>query len=65
MLAVGVENVVKIKTADARKIPFSDNYFDAASPAYMFHNIHLNRKKIISEMIKTLQPRGILVIVAP
>lgn len=58
----GVENIVKIKTADARKIPFPDNYFDAIGSVYVLHNIHPEREKAVFEMIRVLKPGGILAI---
>lgn len=61
----GVENIVKVKTADAREIPFPDNYFDAIGSAYVLHNIHPDREKAVFEMIRVLKPGGILAIVDP
>ncbi|MEW6374527.1 MAG: class I SAM-dependent methyltransferase [Thermodesulfobacteriota bacterium] len=58
----GVENIVKVKTADAREIPFPDNYFDAIGSVYVLHNIHPNREKAVFEMIRVLKPGGILAI---
>ena len=61
----GVENIVKIKSADARNIPFPDNYFDIVSSVFTLHNIHPDREKAIFEMIRVLKPGGILAIVDP
>lgn len=58
----GVEHVVRVKTADAREIPFPDNYFDAAGSVYVIHNIHPNREKAVFEMLRVIKPRGILAI---
>lgn len=58
----GVEGIVKIKTADAREMPFTDNYFDAVASVYVLHNIHPNREKAVYEMIRVLKPGGTLAI---
>jgi ubiquinone/menaquinone biosynthesis C-methylase UbiE len=58
----GVENIVKIRTADAREIPFPDNYFDVVGSVYVLHNIHPNREKAVFEMIRVLKPGGILTV---
>lgn len=58
----GVENLVKVKTANAREIPFPENYFDAIGSVYVLHNIHPNREKAVFEMIRVLKPGGILAI---
>jgi len=58
----GVENVVKVKTADARSIPFSDNYFDVVASVYVLHNIRPDREKAVYEMIRVLRFGGTLAI---
>ncbi len=58
----GVENVVKVKTADARSIPFPDNYFDTIASVYVLHNIRPKREKAVYEMIRVLKPGGTLAI---
>lgn len=58
----GVEDIVRVKTADARSIPFPDNYFDAVASVYTLHNIWPNRDKAVFEMIRVLKPSGTLAI---
>jgi SAM-dependent methyltransferase len=59
----GVENIVRLKTADAREIPFPDDYFDAVVAVYAIHNIHSHADKAISEIFRVLKAGGIFVMV--
>jgi ubiquinone/menaquinone biosynthesis C-methylase UbiE len=58
----GVQDIVKVKYADARDIPFPGDYFDAVSSVFVIHNIRPNRGKAIFEMIRVLKAGGILTI---
>jgi ubiquinone/menaquinone biosynthesis C-methylase UbiE len=41
----GVQDIVKVKYADARDIPFPGDYFDAVGSVFVIHNIRPNRGK--------------------
>jgi len=59
----GIVNNVKFRNADLKKLPFLDNYFDIVCSFNFLHNIHLDRMKILLEMIRVLQTKGSLIIV--
>lgn len=53
---------IKLKTADMKKIPFGDSYFDAIIAVYTIpHNTLCGLRRTISEIERVLRPGGILV----
>jgi arsenite methyltransferase len=61
----GVEDRVRLKTADMTALPFADDTFDLATASLSIHNVPSKdgRAKAISEAIRVLKPGGRLLIV--
>ncbi len=56
--AEGVENV-SFAQGDASKLDFPDEYFDAVTSNYVYHNIpSSDRQKLLSETLRTLKKGG-------
>ena len=72
MLDVGVEKInkkgltdrIKLQLADSENLPFQDNSYDAITAGFGVRNFE-DLNKGLSEMYRTLKPRGILVILEP
>jgi SAM-dependent methyltransferase len=58
----GVTDKVEFKTADARKLPFRDEYFDIVTLGFTLHNIRRGKLKAIEEIVRVLKPNGKLLI---
>ncbi len=58
--AEGVNDRVKIESADARKLPFGANSFDVVLSSLAIHNISSlpERDQALREMIRVLKPGG-------
>jgi SAM-dependent methyltransferase len=58
--AEGVENRVKIESADARKLPFGASSFDVVVSSLAIHNIQSGpeRAKALREIARVLKPGG-------
>ena len=55
-------NNALLKKADMHDIPFGDNFFDAVFAIYVIeHNTFAGLKKTVSEMLRVLKPKGIIV----
>jgi ubiquinone/menaquinone biosynthesis C-methylase UbiE len=53
---------IHLKLADMKNLPFEENFFDAAIATYALeHNTLAGLKKSISELIRVLKPKGILI----
>ncbi len=65
VLAEGVEDRVELHDGDARKLSFTDNFFDVVLSSWALHNIYdpAGREKAIREIVRVLKPGGHLVIV--
>jgi len=62
----GVSELVEFREADARDIPFPDNYFNKVVASFSIHTIHYReRSKAFKEMIRVLKPGGIMAILEP
>jgi len=61
----GVADRVEFKRADARDIPYPDNYFDIVVSSFVLHMIYKNRDMAFKEMIRVLKPRGKFAIIEP
>ena len=60
----GVSDKVIFKVADARKIPYPNDYFDRVIASFMVHIIR-GWEKAISEMVRVLKPGGIFAVLEP
>ena len=58
--AKGKRNVVSVQVADAEKLPFKDNFFDATISTRFIMHIP-NHKKVIEEMVRVTKPGGKIV----
>ena len=61
----GVADRVEFKRADARNIPYPDNYFDIVVASFVLHIIYKDRDKAFREMVRVLKPRGKFAIMEP
>ncbi|RLI84396.1 hypothetical protein DRP07_01270 [Archaeoglobales archaeon] len=61
----GVNKFVTFKKADARNIPFPDEYFDVVVASFVIHMIKKDRIKALQEMIRVLKPKGKFAIIEP
>ena len=61
----GVIDRVEFKKADARNIPYPDNYFDIVVASFVLHMIYKNRDAAFKEMIRVLKPGGKFAIIEP
>ena len=61
----GVIDRVEFKKADARNIPYPDNYFDIVVASFVLHMIYKNRDTAFKEMIRVLKPGGKFAIIEP
>jgi demethylmenaquinone methyltransferase / 2-methoxy-6-polyprenyl-1,4-benzoquinol methylase len=61
LLEHGLDQVITLHLADAEKIPFSDNSFDAVTVAFGVRNFE-NLKVGLAEMKRVLRPGGIMLI---
>ncbi len=57
----GLEKMILLKQADAEKIPFSDNSFDAVTVAFGVRNFE-DLRKGLAEMSRALRPSGVMLI---
>jgi len=57
----GLEKIILLKQADAEKIPFSDNSFDAVTVAFGVRNFE-DLRKGLAEMSRALRPSGVMLI---
>jgi len=72
MLDVGVDKVskkgltdrIKLQLADSENLPFQDNSYDAITAGFGVRNFE-DLNKGLSEMYRTLKPRGLVVILEP
>ena len=62
VITEGVAGIVKVKTADARDIPFPDGYFDVVASVFTLHNVNPGRANAVSEMLRVLKSGGMLLI---
>jgi len=60
----GVSDKVIFKVADARKIPYPNDYFDRVVASFMIHIIR-GWEKAVSEMVRVLKPGGIFAVLEP
>jgi arsenite methyltransferase len=60
----GVKAKVEIQTADARKLPFADNYFDVIVSHWVIHNIpdETERNQALGEIARVLKSDGRLLL---
>jgi demethylmenaquinone methyltransferase/2-methoxy-6-polyprenyl-1,4-benzoquinol methylase len=56
-----LDSKIQMVLGDGEKIPYSDNYFDVITVAYGVRNFE-NLEKGLSEILRTLQPGGQLII---
>jgi len=61
----GVADRVEFKRADARNIPYPDNYFDIVAASFVLHTIYRKREAAFKEMIRVLKPKGRFAIIEP
>ena len=63
----GVKGIVRFETADARKIPYPDGYFDVVVASFVIHTIRKDeeRRKALREMIRVLKKGGKFAIAEP
>ncbi|MBP7497561.1 MAG: bifunctional demethylmenaquinone methyltransferase/2-methoxy-6-polyprenyl-1,4-benzoquinol methylase UbiE [Bacteroidales bacterium] len=59
--AYGLENKIKIMQADAERLPFADNSFDAVTIAFGIRNVE-NLAASLSEIIRVLDNNGMVAI---
>jgi len=72
MLEVGIDKIakkgltdrIKLQLADSENLPFQDNSYDAITAGFGVRNFE-DLNKGISEMYRTLKPRGIVAILEP
>jgi demethylmenaquinone methyltransferase/2-methoxy-6-polyprenyl-1,4-benzoquinol methylase len=72
MLDVGIEKITKkgltnriqLQLADSENLPFQDNCYDAITAGFGVRNFE-DLNKGLSEMYRTLKPRGIVAILEP
>ena len=72
MLDVGIEKITKkgltnriqLQLADSENLPFQDNSYDAITAGFGVRNFE-DLNKGLSEMYRTLKPRGIVAILEP
>ena len=57
----GLEKLITLRRADAEKIPFSDNSFDAITVAFGVRNFE-NLEQGLGEMRRVLRPGGVMLI---
>jgi len=57
----GLDQVIALRRADAEKIPFSDNTFEAITVAFGVRNFE-NLELGLKEMIRVLRPGGVMLI---
>ena len=60
----GVTQRVEVHTADMRKLPFPDNYFDVVTSNWTVHNLEAetDRQTALNEIIRVLKPNGTVVL---
>jgi len=61
----GVADRVEFKKADARNIPYPQDYFDIVVASFVIHMIHKDRDKVFQEMLRVLKPGGRFAIIEP
>jgi len=61
----GVADRVEFRKADARDIPYPDNYFDIVVASFVLHMIYRNRDLAFKEMIRVLKSRGKFAVIEP
>lgn len=61
LIEKGLDQLITLKTADAEKIPFSDNCFDAITVAFGVRNYE-NLELGLTEMGRVLRPKGLMLI---
>lgn len=56
----GVSNRIEVLTADMRKLPFTDNYFNIVTSNWTIHNLNAesDRQTALNEIIRVLKPNG-------
>jgi ubiquinone/menaquinone biosynthesis C-methylase UbiE len=61
--AAGIPNI-RFDAAVAERLPYDDNFFDAAVSTFFFHHIHFAlKKKVLAETARVLKPGGRLMVV--
>ena len=60
----GLTNRIQLQLADSENLPFQDNSYDAITAGFGVRNFE-DLNKGISEMYRTLKPRGIVAILEP
>lgn len=58
---MNLENKIELLSGDSENIPFTDNYFDAATVAFGVRNFE-NLDKGLSEIYRVLKPSGSLIV---
>ena len=61
LIRLGLDHLITLRMADAEKIPFSDNSFDAITVAFGVRNYE-NLSRGIQEMRRALKPGGLMLI---
>ena len=61
----GVADKVKFERADARDIPYPNDYFDIVVASFVIHMIRGGREKALREMVRVLRPGGKFAIIEP
>jgi arsenite methyltransferase len=60
----GVLDKVEVRTADMRRLPFSDGSFDVVTSHWAVHNVEspADRLQALSEMVRVLRPGGCILL---
>ncbi|MEM7449113.1 MAG: class I SAM-dependent methyltransferase [Myxococcota bacterium] len=54
---------ISLTAGNAEEMPYRDDYFDAVSCVYLFHELPRNaRRKVLGEILRILRPGGTLVV---
>ncbi len=56
-----LSSIIELRQADSEKLPFENNFFDAATVGFGVRNFE-NLKKGLSEIYRTLKPNGVFVV---
>ena len=60
----GVRDLIEVKTADMRSLPFTDETFEVVTSTWAVHNLEdvTDRQKAIVEMVRVLKKNGLLIL---